>query len=171
MERFQYLAGAFEALGVADSGIGEGKRDVFNDIHAFDEIEVLEYIADLTGAYVGVPEAGQPFDATTVEQVVPIGRSVEQADDVEQRRLAAAARPHDGNELAFFNGQIYAVERVMLGITDPEPLFEVFQIDDWWTRRFFWHLHYYRNVERLKATYNGAWILQLVCLERITDIL
>ncbi len=49
-------------------------------------------------------------DVLVEEPVVAFGRVVEQPDDVQQRRLAAAGRPHDGDEIALVDLEVDAVQ-------------------------------------------------------------
>lgn len=72
MERFEYLAGHFEPLGTVDAFVGERERDVFDDIEAVDEVEALEYDADLLAADPGMTGSAEAFDGYAVEQVVTV---------------------------------------------------------------------------------------------------
>lgn len=47
MERLEYFARALETLGTWHAEVGERKGDIFEYAHAVDEVEVLEYDANL----------------------------------------------------------------------------------------------------------------------------
>ena len=59
------------------------------------------------------------------ELVGAAGRVVQQAKDVQQRGLAAARRPHDGDKLAVFDFKGYAVKSRGLNFFRPEDFAKV----------------------------------------------
>ena len=105
---FQRLGGALFALGGGESPVGQGKLDVLEDREVADEVEALENETDLAvpdpGA-LGVVDAG---DVVAVELVGALGRRVEQPEDREQRRLAAARRTGDGDVLPLVDVEVDA---------------------------------------------------------------
>src|SRR5207245_6782304 len=76
-----------------------------------DEVEALENETDLSVAYRGELVVVEPRDFSAVEKVTTARRHVEAADDIHERRLARAARPHNGDELAFFDDEVDASQR------------------------------------------------------------
>ena len=64
------------------------------------------------------------------EEAVGAGRRlVEHAHDVEQGRLAGAARPHDGDELALLHLQVHVAQHVGLEGTCLVVLLDVVHVD------------------------------------------
>ena len=88
-------------------------------------MEALEYEAELL-----VPQAGQGLIARAID-LLPIelepsaARLVEQADQVQQRALAAAGRPHDGDELSLGDVEIDVLQRQRLDALGAVDLFHV----------------------------------------------
>jgi len=71
------------------AAIGEGQLDVLAHGQLADQIEALEDEPDLTIADARALDGRQRVHRTVVEPVLPAGGRVEQAEDGEQRRLAA----------------------------------------------------------------------------------
>jgi hypothetical protein len=53
---------------------------------------------------------GHLVDPTSFQPHLAAGRTVEAAQEMEHRRLATAARPHDRDRLAWFDVEINAVD-------------------------------------------------------------
>ena len=53
---------------------------------------------------------GHSGNLSAVEIILPVGGVVQQAQDVEQRRFAAARRAHDGYEFAVFHIHVDAIQ-------------------------------------------------------------
>ena len=85
--------------------------DVLGNIEFVDQVEALEDETDVLLANVGALSLGVPGNVLVEEEIVTIGWVIEQADDVEQCRLATARGPHDGNEVPLVDFNIDAVER------------------------------------------------------------
>ena len=100
---FQFIHGPFGPLFAADTGIDQGQGDVVEGCNSRQEVEVLEDEADVLVADDGefiVIEVGNFLSS----QLVRSGcRPVEAAEDVHQRRLPRAGRPHEGGKFPFFN--------------------------------------------------------------------
>jgi hypothetical protein len=88
-----------------------GELDVLEDVQDRDEVEGLEDEADAPVAQVGEVVEVPVADGLPVEGVGPGGGPVEAADDVEERRLPGAARPHHHRELAGLDVEVHAAER------------------------------------------------------------
>jgi len=99
------------ALGSTDFHVLERQLDVLIDVQLVDEVEALEYEADIALAKLGALAFFQLSHLLT-EQLVGAARGVvQEAEDVEQRGFAAARRPHHGHELAALNFERDAVQR------------------------------------------------------------
>ena len=48
-----------------------------------------------------------------LEQIFALVRPIQKTNDIKQSRLAAAGRPHHGDKLAFADGQINFIERIV----------------------------------------------------------
>ena len=64
-----------------------------------------------------------------VQQVLPCGRRVEQAENGEQRRLAAARRPGNRHVLAFADLEVDARQRVRLDFVGEEHFLDRIECD------------------------------------------
>ena len=105
-EALEQLRRAAAGLAGRDAGQQRGQLDVVGDREVRDQVEELEHEADLAAAQAraaGLVGAGQVL---ALHAHLAAGRAVEAAEQVEQRRLAAAARPGDGDELAVRHPQV-----------------------------------------------------------------
>ena len=94
------LGHALLALRCADAQVAKRQLHVFVDIELVDQVEALEYEADVALAELGAVLLLEPADLLA-EQLVASARGViEQSEDVQERGLAAAGRAHDGDEFA-----------------------------------------------------------------------
>ena len=75
--------------------VDQRQLDVAQRRGARDQVEALEDEPDLAVADIGELVVVEVADVDAVEQVAAARRDVEAADDVHQRRLAAARRAHD----------------------------------------------------------------------------
>ena len=88
----------------------ERQLDVLVHRQVADQVEALEHESDGATSHLGPLALRQPGGFLTRQLVRARGRLIEQAHQVQQRGLATARRPHDGNELAAPDGQRDAVE-------------------------------------------------------------
>ena len=95
-------------------------------VQLVDEVEALEHEAYLTLAHLRALTLLQCAYLLSVEPILAAGGIVEQAQDVEQRRLATARWPHDGHELTFVNFERYAPKGYGLHLFRAEHLLNVF---------------------------------------------
>jgi len=109
--------------------IGQRQLDVLVDGEVADQVEALEDEADLLVADAGAVTEVQVGDLFRVEGVAAVSGSVEQADDREQRRLAAAGGAGHGNVLAAGDVEVNARERVGFDLVGVEDLGEVLDLD------------------------------------------
>ncbi len=106
-------AGGF-LVGVCVRHAGEDHRegDIFKSSHHGDEIERLKNVPDLAGAQPGEFQGVELGDVDFVDEDFAGGRFVEAADRVEEGGLAGAGGAHDGDVLAFVDGEGDAFEDV-----------------------------------------------------------
>jgi hypothetical protein len=90
---------------------GDGQGGVLQRVEHRDEVEELEDEADAAAADFGQLGVRQVAQVVAVNQHRAAGGPVQPAQQVEQRGLAATARPHDGHELARLDLQRDAIER------------------------------------------------------------
>src|SRR5215831_8762040 len=74
-------------------------------------MEGLEHEAHGSAPQPRQTALAHPIDTATRERNLPRRRSIETAEQVEQRRLPAAARPHHGERLAARNVEVDSVDR------------------------------------------------------------
>ena len=105
-DALQRRGGERARVALAAAAVVEQRQlDVLERAGARQEIEALEDEAELLVADGGERVLVEAVDAHAVEQVRAVGRRVEAAEDVHQRRLAGAGRAHDGDELARRDGR------------------------------------------------------------------
>src|SRR5262245_57565241 len=75
-------------------GVEQWQLDVLRCAGSSQQIELLKDEADLLAANLREGIAIELFDADAVERVASRCRRVETSEDVHQRRLARAGRPH-----------------------------------------------------------------------------
>ncbi len=109
--------------------VGERQLNVLVDGEVADEVEALEDEADFLIADARALGEIQVFDGVAVEQILTARGRIEQADDGEQRRLAAAGRAGHGDVLAFGYGEVDAGERVGFDLIRIEDLGEFFDLN------------------------------------------
>src|SRR5436190_1312786 len=84
------------AAGAGRPAVDLGEHHVLDHRAVREQVEALEDEADPLGAQRRPLAVGQRLDVDALEQVGPRARAVEQAEDAEQRRLARARGPDDG---------------------------------------------------------------------------
>ena len=95
--------------------------DVLVHRHVANQVEALEDQADVDVAHARLLAGRELVDAAAVEPVAPARRRVEQPENRQHRRLAAARRPGDGDVLAAVDVDRDVVERARL-LVRPSPL-------------------------------------------------
>ncbi len=93
------------ALRGTDVQVTQRQFDVLIDVQLVDEVEALEYEADVALAELGALLLLQAADLLSEQLIGALGGIIQEAEDVEQRGFAAARRPHDGDELAIVDGE------------------------------------------------------------------
>ena len=107
----QKVHGALAPLASSDARIDERQGDVVCRAALREQVEVLKYEADLLIARESERVVREVRDLLAVELVRSFRRAVEAAEDVQERRLARAGRPHEGGKLALSYRKINARER------------------------------------------------------------
>jgi len=79
--------------------------DVASDVEVRDQVVLLEHVPDAVSTERGTVGGTELRDVDTVEQHPTSIWEVEAAEEMQHRRLAAAARPHDGDPLAGFDDE------------------------------------------------------------------
>ena len=101
-------------------GLAAGDRQRQQDVLLRGEdrqqVERLEDEADLVAAQLGQRLVVERRELVAVDLDGPRRRAVEPGEDVHQRRLAGARRPHDGDEAALVDVDVDAVEGVDHGL-------------------------------------------------------
>ena len=98
-------------LGRRHAAIDQRQLDILDRRGARQQVEALEDEAEEMTADPRLMAGVEVADADAVEGIGAGGRPVEAAQDVHRRRLARAAGPHDGDELAARNGEVDAFQR------------------------------------------------------------
>src|SRR5690606_23017510 len=90
-----------------------------------DEVETLKHEADAASPQLRKLLLAMSRDLLAKEPVLTSVRTVEQAEDMEQRRLAAARRTHDGQKLAGLHFQRHAAQRMGLDLIGAVDLADI----------------------------------------------
>src|ERR1051325_163865 len=117
-------------LGARKAAIGERQLHVLVDGENADQVEGLEDEGDLPVADAGAVGRGEVRDRLVVEQVAAVGGRVEQAEDREQRRLAASRRPGDGDVFALLDAEMHVRQRVRFDFVGIEDLFDALELNE-----------------------------------------
>ena len=125
----QRLRNPAVALGRRDAGQHHRQGDVLRRGQPRHEVKALEHEADAGAADVRLFDAGQRGDIAAFQAVGAGGRAVEQADQVQQRRLAGARRPHHGDVLAGVDAQVEFVQRVHFAVAEQEHALDAGELD------------------------------------------
>src|SRR6185503_498461 len=113
------FADEIAALRFAYLLIEQWQLDVLVDVELVDQVEALEDEADVAFAQIGEPTLGIPRDFALAEEVLAAAWVVDEAHDVQQRRLATTRRPHDRDELAAREPEVDVIERGRLEFRRP----------------------------------------------------
>ncbi len=95
-----------------DARVEQRKLDVAAGGLVPEQVEALEDESDQAVAHLGELGVGEPGDVPALEVVRADARTVEAAEDVEQRRLPRPGRPGHGEELAGLDAQVEGAERM-----------------------------------------------------------
>jgi len=106
----EHLPRAPLALLRPDARVDQRQLDVLLRVEPREKLRVLEHEADLAAADARELELVEVLDAVAVERVLALGRLVEAADDVHERRFAASRGAEHRQVLAPLNVQVDAPE-------------------------------------------------------------
>ncbi len=109
-DALQRGAGAAQSLGATQPGVHQRQGDLLEGRGARQQVELLEDEADAAAADARLGVVGQLADVLAAQQVSSAVGRVQTAEDVHQRALAAARRPHDGQELPLAHLQVEAAQ-------------------------------------------------------------
>ena len=98
--QLQRLGGRLQPVPSSDPGVQQAVGHVLEGRQALDEVELLEHEPDAAPAHGGQPGVAQRAHIDAIDAHRSRRRSLQCADDVEQRRLAGARRTDDDRELA-----------------------------------------------------------------------
>jgi hypothetical protein len=116
-------------------GVQHRQLDVRPRRHARDQVERLEDEADRPVPHDRQRALRQRRDIDAVEQVRPLRRDVQAAEDVHHRRLARARGAHHGHELARLDDEVDAVDGPHLALTLAVDLAHAPEVEDGRSRR------------------------------------
>src|SRR5262249_46130224 len=113
---------ALAALGGFHPAVGERELDVLENSEIPNQIEALENEPDFAVPHARALRRGQFGDRPVVQQILAFGRRVEEAENGQQRRLAAAGGT--GNRHVFALGDLHvdAGQRMCLDFVREEHL-------------------------------------------------
>src|SRR3982074_1237198 len=111
VDHFQCSGHATPPLTTGDLAIQQRYFDVFRYVQIVDQVEILKDKADASAAAQGELCLRALGDIRPHEPVQTGAWAGDQTEDIEERRLAAAGRTHDREELASLNLQRQIVER------------------------------------------------------------
>src|SRR5574341_312830 len=110
--------------------VGQWQHDVAERGGAREQVVGLKYKADLLVANYSQLFVVQFAHILVVEDIVPVGGPRQTAEDVHQRALAGAGRPHDRHELALLDLQADSVQRSHAGVAHAVYFLQVNGFDD-----------------------------------------
>ena len=96
----QHLVDLRFALRLAEAEVAQRQLHVLEDVHVINQVEALEDEADDPAPQFQTVFLAQGGDLSSVEEITARVGGVEEAEDVEQCRLAATGRAHYGYEFA-----------------------------------------------------------------------
>src|SRR5690625_3699064 len=117
-------------LAPAHPGVHERHLDILEDGEAGQQVERLEHETDVVVAGEGALVLAQVAHFLAAQQVLPLAVAVEQAQDVHQCALAAAAWPDERDHLALVDVEGDARQRPELVVAQRVELADVAQGED-----------------------------------------
>ncbi len=137
---FGYHVEAVEKFGHAALALRRGRTfvqqrrlDVFIDGQLVDEMVGLEHEADVVAVQFGALLFSKALHGFVQKKVLALGGFFQQAQNVHQRRLARAGRPHDGDKFALFDIHGDVAQNVGFTESGGVMLGDVFELN-----HFFW---------------------------------
>ena len=96
-------------LRLAEAEVAQRQLHVLENVHVVDEVEALKHEADDPAPQLQPVALFQSAHVAAVKEIAARVGGVEEAEDVEQGRLAATGRAHHGYELALPDLQVYSL--------------------------------------------------------------
>jgi hypothetical protein len=127
---FERGVGPLAPLGRLHAAIDERQLDVLEDREVANEVEALEDEPDFAVAHARALGEREVGHLMPVQHVGAFGRRVEQAQDGQERRLAAARGASNGDVLALLDLQVDAGQSVCLDLVRVEDLLDPIQADE-----------------------------------------
>jgi hypothetical protein len=127
--------GEREASGVGavvelDALVHQREFDVFDDGVLREQVVGLEDEPEVAGAHFGKFVVSHRGDVLIFQEIMAAGGSVEAAEDVHQGRFAGTGGPHEGDEIAFVEGEIHPFEDVHGHVAEVVVLDQIDDFDD-----------------------------------------
>ena len=129
------VVGALAALGLAELRQQQRQLHVLARGEHRDQVEELEDEADVLGAEARELVLGQLVQQPARDRDAALGRPVEAREQVQERRLARARRPHQRHEAAALDRERDVLERVHLVGAAPIDPGDVLELDQAGTPR------------------------------------
>ena len=107
---FKHLHHLLFAFGLLAVQIDKGQFYVFIDRQFVNQVEVLEYKADIPLTERSQLALAHLIDLLSVEEVFARSRRIKRSQNIQQGGLAATRRPHDSHKLAFLYLQAYFIQ-------------------------------------------------------------
>ena len=111
-DRGQRGRGPLPSLRPAHAAVDQRQPDVVQGAGAAEQLERLEDEADGAVAQLGQLGVGEGRDVAAADPQQPVGRPVQAAEQVHQRRLAGAGRADDRDVLAGVDAQAHPAQRL-----------------------------------------------------------
>src|SRR5690606_930172 len=127
-DTFQCRRHALAPFSTSHAAIQQRDLHVLPYIQVVDQIEALEHEADAPTAQLRELFLAETGHILAKEPVVAAVRAVEQPQDIEKRRLAAAGGSHDSQELAGFHLQRYIAQGVGLDFVGAVDLRDIVEL-------------------------------------------
>src|SRR5687768_5769914 len=118
------LLHALPALGAVHAAVGQRQLDVLGNRQVADQVERLENESDLPIADPRALRGRQVRDRLAVQEILATARRVEQAEEGEQGRLAAARGPGDREKLTWLDLEVHFGKCVGLDFVGKEYLLD-----------------------------------------------
>ncbi len=129
-DALERLGHACLALARAHPAIGQRQLDVLVDGQVADEVEALEDETDLAIADPRALGEREVRDLAALERIAAVRRRVEQPENREQRRFAAAGGAGDGDIFAAANVEVNARERVRFDFVGEKDFGDAVEVNE-----------------------------------------
>src|SRR5262245_26724104 len=130
-DAFERRLHALAAFSAAHAAVGERQLHVLEDAQVANQVEALEDEANLPISDAGALGGAEVRHLPGIQRVGALRWRVEQPEDREQRRLAAARRSRDGDVLAALNCHVDARQRVRFDFVGQKDFRDPLQLDQW----------------------------------------